>query len=140
MRKRHSPVSLAVSFTSGSYSSNEIPENNSKQGAPNVPGLIPRKEDKNGGNRAAECISFYVTLAINSLALAAQVTGFVVWPLLEVQDKPQLWILPVAITFISCGWWENYYVAGKNSGKHRKVKYPVAYSYNKFDAWKKSNH
>jgi hypothetical protein len=83
--------------------------------------LIPRQEDKKDDNRAAERFSFYALLAINSLALAAQVTGFVVWPLLDVYDKTQLWVLPVAIAFISCGWWENYYVAAKNSGKHRRA-------------------
>lgn len=38
--------------------------------------------------------------------MAAQVTGFVVWPLLE--DRPVLWVIPIAAFMISCGWWENY--------------------------------
>lgn len=134
------PLFLALSFGAGSHSSNEIAYKNSKQCAFNIPGLIPRQEDKIGGKRAAESFSFYFTLAINSLALAAQVTGFVIWPLLEVEDKPQLWILPIAILLISCGWWENYYVAAKNSGKFRTVKYPAVYSHNKSDAGKKTDH
>ena len=39
-------------------------------------------------------------------AIAAQVTGFVVWPLIE--DRPVLWLIPVSAVMISCGWWENY--------------------------------
>lgn len=39
-------------------------------------------------------------------AIAAQITGFVVWPLIE--DRPVLWLIPVSAVMISCGWWENY--------------------------------
>jgi hypothetical protein len=95
--------------------------NNFKQRSLNISALIPRQEENKGGNKAAENFSFYVKLAINSVALAAQITGFVVWPLLEIQEKPQLWVLPIATIFISCGWWENYYVSAKNSGKHHTI-------------------
>lgn len=43
---------------------------------------------------------------IDIVAVAAQVTGFVVWPLLE--NRPILWLIPVATICTSCGWWENY--------------------------------
>jgi hypothetical protein len=88
----------------------------------NISALIPRQEVNKGGNKAAEHFSVYVKIAINSMALAAQITGLVVWPLLEIQEKPQLWVLPLATIFISCGWWENYYVTAKNSGKHHTIK------------------
>ena len=39
-------------------------------------------------------------------AIACQVTGFVVWPLLE--NRPSLWVIPFAALMTSCGWWENY--------------------------------
>lgn len=90
----------------------------------NVSALIPRQEMSKGGMKAADQVSVYVRIAINSMALAAQITGFVVWPLLEIQEKPQLWVLPLATIFISCGWWENYYVSSKNSGKRTTIKHP----------------
>lgn len=90
----------------------------------NISALIPRQDANKGGNRAADHVSVYVRIAINSTALAAQITGFVVWPLLEIQEKPQLWVLPIATIFISCGWWETYYVSAKNSGKHPTIKHP----------------
>lgn len=85
--------------------------------------MIPPQEDSKGGKKAAECVSYYVKVGVNAMALAAQITGFVVWPLLEIQEKPQLWALPVAIALISCGWWENYCVTAKNSGKRYKTIY-----------------
>jgi hypothetical protein len=87
----------------------------------NVSALIPRQDDSKLENKATDNISMYVKLGINLMALAAQVTGFVVWPLLEIQEKPQLWALPVATLLISCGWWENYYVSVKNSGKRPTI-------------------
>ena len=45
-------------------------------------------------------------MIIDLAAIAAQVTGFVVWPLLE--DRPLLWLIPVSALMTSCGWWENY--------------------------------
>lgn len=40
------------------------------------------------------------------VAIAAQATGFVVWPIVE--NKPHLWLIPISIFMISMGWWENY--------------------------------
>lgn len=45
-------------------------------------------------------------MIIDLAAIAAQVTGFVVWPLLD--DRPVLWLLPISALMTSCGWWENY--------------------------------
>lgn len=50
----------------------------------------------------------YLKMAIDLLAIAAQATGFVVWPLLEGNKTPELWLIPVTVFLISCGWWENY--------------------------------
>lgn len=64
---------------------------------PGVLGLLARskKEDY----RAMKAL-------VDIAAVAAQVTGFVVWPLLE--NRPTLWVIPIACAMTSCGWWENY--------------------------------
>ncbi|KAI8045394.1 hypothetical protein M5D96_001574 [Drosophila gunungcola] len=49
----------------------------------------------------------FVKVIIDLAAVAAQVTGLVIWPLLE--NRRELWVIPVACVMISCGWWENYY-------------------------------
>ncbi|XP_034664927.1 chitin synthase chs-2 isoform X2 [Drosophila subobscura] len=48
----------------------------------------------------------FVKAIIDLAAVAAQVTGLVIWPLLE--NRRELWVIPVACVMISCGWWENY--------------------------------
>lgn len=40
------------------------------------------------------------------IAISAQATGFIVWPIIE--NRADLWIIPVTILLISFGWWENY--------------------------------
>lgn len=47
-----------------------------------------------------------IKVIIDLLAISAQITGFVVWPLLE--NRPILWMVPVAAIMTSCAWWENY--------------------------------
>lgn len=45
------------------------------------------------------------------LALACQLTGFVVWPIVEYGKNPdswRIWLIPPAILLTSFGWWENY--------------------------------
>jgi chitin synthase len=64
---------------------------------PGMFGLLSRTSKE--GRRAVKCL-------VDLAAIAAQVTGFVVWPLLE--NRPVLWLIPVAAFMISCGWWENY--------------------------------
>ncbi|XP_058450072.1 chitin synthase chs-2-like [Malaya genurostris] len=44
--------------------------------------------------------------AIDVLAISAQVTGFVVWPMLN--NTVELWFIPIAVFLVSCHWWENY--------------------------------
>lgn len=43
---------------------------------------------------------------LHLLAVCAQCTGLIVWPLLS--SDPWLWLIPVAIMLVSCRWWENY--------------------------------
>ncbi|KAF4529725.1 hypothetical protein B566_EDAN015354 [Ephemera danica] len=48
----------------------------------------------------------FIRMIMDTLAMSAQVTGFVVWPLVE--NRRSLWLLPLAVLLTSCGWWENY--------------------------------
>ncbi|KAJ6636552.1 Chitin synthase chs-2 [Pseudolycoriella hygida] len=64
---------------------------------PGILGLLSRTAKE--GRRAVKAI-------IDLAAIAAQITGFVVWPLLE--NRPSLYVIPVAALMTSCGWWENY--------------------------------
>ncbi|XP_049868786.1 chitin synthase chs-2 isoform X3 [Pectinophora gossypiella] len=48
----------------------------------------------------------FVKVIVDMAAIVAQVTGFIVWPLLD--DKPVLWLIPISALLISLGWWENY--------------------------------
>lgn len=84
-----------------------LPELDSVKGAmitnclcvvPGILGLLSRTSKE--GKRA-------VKVLVDLAAIAAQITGFVVWPLLEA-DRPVLWVIPVSAAMISCGWWENY--------------------------------
>ena len=51
---------------------------------------------------------------IDVLCLLAQITGFIIWPLLEFgRDNTKILTTPVAILLISTKWWENY--VDKNS-------------------------
>lgn len=60
-------------------------------------GLLSRSSKE--GRRAIKVI-------FDLLAIAAQITGFIVWPLLE--NRPILWMVPIAAIMTSCAWWENY--------------------------------
>lgn len=66
---------------------------------PGVMGLLSRNSKE--GKRFT-----FIKVLVDLFAIAAQATGFVVWPLVE--NKKELWITPVAIFLISMGWWENY--------------------------------
>lgn len=48
----------------------------------------------------------FVKVIVDMIAIVAQVTGFIVWPLLE--KKPVLWLIPISALCISVGWWENF--------------------------------
>ncbi|XP_026727307.1 chitin synthase chs-2-like [Trichoplusia ni] len=49
---------------------------------------------------------YTMKIVIDVLAISAQATAFVVWPLLRGTDI--LWTIPAACAFIPLAWWENY--------------------------------
>lgn len=65
-----------------------------------VPGLL------NAFTRNSTEPRYPIMLILDVLAISAQVTAFVVWPLLD--GTPALWCTPFACLFISIGWWENF--------------------------------
>lgn len=67
---------------------------------PGIFGLLSRTSKE--GRRAIKVI-------IDLVAISAQITGFVVWPLIE--NRPILWMIPVGAVMTSCAWWENYVCA-----------------------------
>ena len=66
-------------------------------------------------SRSHEKSKRFIKVIVDLVALAAQATGFVVWPLLEGREKPELWLIPFTVILISCGWWENYVNISKDS-------------------------
>jgi len=66
-------------------------------------------------SRSHEQSKRFIKVIVDLVALAAQATGFVVWPLLEGREKPELWLIPFTVILISCGWWENYVNIPKDS-------------------------
>lgn len=57
----------------------------------------------------------FVKVIVDILAIVAQVTGLIAWPLLE--NKPALWLIPISSLCISLGWWENYVTRQSPIGK-----------------------
>ncbi|KAF5272147.1 hypothetical protein FQA39_LY01229 [Lamprigera yunnana] len=51
-----------------------------------------------------------IKFALDILCIFAQASAFIVWPMIE--NKPTLWLIPLAVFLISCGWWENYVSEG----------------------------
>lgn len=64
----------------------------------------------------------FMKTIMDILAITAQVTGMIIWPLLTGGNKPKLWVIPVAIAFTSCGWWENYAAKQSRVGKLSNTK------------------
>nr|AFM38193.1 chitin synthase [Anasa tristis] len=74
-----------------------------------VPALISLlSRNTKGCTTGSEKTEVYMKAIVDAVALGAQATGFVVWPLLEGQHRPNLWLIPATLFCISCGWWENY--------------------------------
>lgn len=69
-------------------------------------GLLSR--NTKGCTSRSEKTEVYMKAIVDMVAIAAQATGFVMWPLLEGGEHPNLWLIPVSLAFISCGWWENF--------------------------------
>lgn len=74
-----------------------------------ITGLLSRNKSKDESKR-------FVLVLVDIAALAAQATSFVLWPLLE-NSKHSLWLIPVALFLVSCGWWENYVSTQSRIGK-----------------------
>jgi len=74
---------------------------------PGILAVISQQIELNGRPGTAH----YVRQGINGLALAAQVTGFIIWPVFYYNEMPHSLLLPIALLFISCGWWENFFTA-----------------------------
>uniref|UniRef100_A0AAR5P4N2 chitin synthase n=1 Tax=Dendroctonus ponderosae TaxID=77166 RepID=A0AAR5P4N2_DENPD len=64
---------------------------------PAVLGLLSRNNKES---------SRFIKVIMDLVAISAQATGFIVWPIIE--NRADLWIIPVTIFLISLGWWENY--------------------------------
>ncbi|KAL0119832.1 hypothetical protein PUN28_007929 [Cardiocondyla obscurior] len=67
---------------------------------PGLLGLLSRNKSKDESKR-------FVLVLVDIAALAAQATSFVLWPFLD-SSRRSLWLIPVALLLVSCGWWENY--------------------------------
>ncbi|CAG2054679.1 unnamed protein product, partial [Timema podura] len=53
-------------------------------------------------------------LSVDLLAAICQGSGLLIWPLLNGIGNLELWLIPVAVFCISCGWWENYVTLPRN--------------------------
>ncbi|BES88625.1 chitin synthase [Nesidiocoris tenuis] len=74
-----------------------------------VPALLSLvSRNTKGCSSRSEKTEVYMKALVDIVALAAQATGFVVWPILEGGHRPNLWIIPATLFCISCGWWENF--------------------------------
>jgi hypothetical protein len=72
--------------------------------------------------------AYYVRQTINGLAVAAQVTGFLVLAIIIDGDLSLAVVHPIALFLISCGWWENYMAATKIPGNQAKITTQLHYS------------
>nr|ASF79498.1 chitin synthase B [Mythimna separata] len=79
-----------------------------------VPGVL------NALSRDSSERRYVYKIILDVLAVSAQATAFVVWPLLK--GDVVLWTIPVACVLVSLGWWENFVGA---SGKHWSVLQPL---------------
>lgn len=50
--------------------------------------------------------AWFIKCSVDLLAVVAQISGLLVWPILSTMPRP--WLLPLSGILISCGWWENY--------------------------------
>lgn len=61
-----------------------------------------------GLSKGSEKSEVYAKAMMDMIAVSAQATGFLLWPLLEGNSDPCLWLIPPALFCVSCGYWENY--------------------------------
>lgn len=81
-----------------------------------IPGLllvVSAFTDQQEENKVNYDAAYYFRLTINILAVAAQLTGLVVWPATFYENTTHIIVHPIALLLISCGWWENYFTATK---------------------------
>lgn len=57
-------------------------------------------------SRAPKSLNGMLLVVVDALAVLAQASSFIIWPLIE--DKPILYMIPVSVILISVGWWENF--------------------------------
>ncbi|EGI66236.1 Chitin synthase 8 [Acromyrmex echinatior] len=67
---------------------------------PGLLGLLSHNKSKDDSKR-------FVLVLVDIAALAAQATSFVLWPFLD-SSRRSLWLIPLTLILVSCGWWENY--------------------------------
>ncbi|CAK1603070.1 unnamed protein product [Parnassius mnemosyne] len=65
-----------------------------------IPGILNALTRDGGENQ------YMMKIILDVLAISAQATAFIVWPLLD--GIPTLYTIPMACIFVSLGWWENY--------------------------------
>lgn len=75
-----------------------------------------RKFKINRWRWGADCV-LPLQVLVDLGAIVAQCTGLVVWPLLLGGSTIKVWCIPVAVLFVSCGWWENYVNKQSHIGK-----------------------
>ncbi|XP_008481027.1 chitin synthase chs-2-like, partial [Diaphorina citri] len=61
-----------------------------------------------GCTKGSERSEVYLKAMMDMIAVSAQATGALLWPLLEGHNDPWLWLIPPALFCVSCGYWENY--------------------------------
>ncbi|KAJ9577214.1 hypothetical protein L9F63_006188, partial [Diploptera punctata] len=105
---------------------------------PGVLGLLRFIPYFNQDKKQGLSIMDLLKLFLNMTAVAAQITGFVVWPLLE--NNLKLWMIPVAVALISCGWWENFMPAAEKYSVRdnfmKRLKDTRYYTYMYVSVWK----
>jgi hypothetical protein len=61
-------------------------------------------------------------MVVDTMALSAQATGFVVWPLVDNHNSPSLiWLIPISLLLTSCGWWENFVSPNSSLGNYNLI-------------------
>lgn len=79
---------------------NKYESNNKMRHYAYVAGLLSRSKNKDESKR-------FILVLVDIAALAAQGTSFFLWPILD-NAKRSLWLIPISLLLVSCGWWENY--------------------------------
>lgn len=57
-------------------------------------------------SRSPHSVNSTLKMTLDLVAIFAQVSAFIVWPIVE--GKTILYLIPISLIFISFGWWENF--------------------------------